>query len=88
MGRRSSAALSQPDAGSATFVRFDEFYASLFKRTLQCLQDGTPRLCRAALELSECHDTDLGRPSEIILSPIDNGSGGTALRWRHLTLIS
>jgi hypothetical protein len=32
--------------------------------------------------------TDLGRPRQIILSPIEQGSGGTALGWSHRDCIA
>jgi hypothetical protein len=67
---RSSAALSQPDTGSPTLVRLYKFDAGLFKRALQCLQDGSARFRGAALKLPERDLANEGSPSEGSLSPI------------------
>jgi hypothetical protein len=67
---RSLATVPQPDARSATPVGLDEFDARSFKRLPQCLQDGSARLRRAALKLSQSDLANERSPSEVSLSPI------------------
>jgi hypothetical protein len=79
----SSAVLQQSDAGSATLIRVDEPDARLFKHPSQGRQDRPSRLRSPSLELANRDRTDLGRPGQIILGPVEQGSGSTALGWNH-----
>jgi hypothetical protein len=75
--------LPQADAGSTTLIRVDEPDTRLFKRPPQGRQDRPSRLRSPSLELADRDRTDLGRPGQIILRPIEQGSGSAALGWSH-----
>ena len=40
-----------------------------------------------SLELTKGNHPDLGRPRQVILGPVDQGTGGAALGWRHPTVM-
>jgi hypothetical protein len=81
------AAFPQPHAGSAA-LPVDELDPSIFKRPPQGGQDGPPRLGYPLFKLAKRDDADLGLPRQIVLGPIEQGSGGTALGWGHSAIIS
>ena len=85
--RRSLAVLAQPHAGSAA-LPVDELDPSILKRPPQGGQDSPPGLRCPSLELAERNDADRGLPRQIILGPIEQGSGSAALGWRHRASIS
>jgi hypothetical protein len=77
----------QSDARSTTLIRVDEPDARLLKRPPQGRQDRPSRLRSPPLELAKRDRTDLGRPGQIILGPIEQGSGSTALGWSHFMTV-
>jgi hypothetical protein len=81
------AILAQPNPGAAAFS-VDELDPSIFKRPPQGGQDGPPRLRSPSLELADRHCTDFGLPRQIVLGPIEQGSGSAALGWCHGASIS
>jgi hypothetical protein len=85
--RRSLVVLPQPYAGSAT-LPVDELDPAFLKRPPQGGQDGPPWLRCPSLELAKRNDPDLGLPRQMILRPIEQGTGGTALGWGHRASIS
>jgi hypothetical protein len=74
--------LAQPHAGSAALTA-DELDPAFLKRPPQGGQDGPPRFRGPSLELAQRDDADLSLPRQIILGPIEEGSGGAALGWCH-----
>jgi hypothetical protein len=85
--KRSLSVLAQPHAGSAALPA-DESDPTFLKRPPQGGQDGPPRLRCPSLELAERDDAHLGLPRQIILGPIEQGAGSTALGWGHSMTIS
>ena len=81
------AVLAQPYAGSAA-LSVDELDASLLKRPSQGGQNGPSGLRGPSFKLAKRDDADLGLPRQIILGPIEQGSGSAALGWCHGAIIS
>ena len=80
--------LPQADAGSTTLIRVDEPDAGLLKRPPQGGQDRASRLRCAPFELANRDRANFGCPRQIILGPIEQGSGSTALGRRHRDCIA
>jgi hypothetical protein len=80
--------LPQADAGSTTLIRVDEPDAGFLQSASQGRKDSPAGLGRAPLKLAKSHHTDLGRPGQIILGPVEQGSGSTALGWSHSDCIA
>jgi hypothetical protein len=80
--RHSTARLSQPHAGAAA-VLVDELHTGRFKRVANDLQSRTPWLVHATLELTNCDNTHAGFAGKLMLAPIKESSGRSALVWRN-----
>jgi hypothetical protein len=80
--------LPKSDTGSTTLIRVDEPDTRLLKRLPQGRQNRPSRLRSPSLELADRDRTDLGRPRQIILGPVDQGTGSTALGWSHSDCIA
>jgi hypothetical protein len=85
--RRSSGVQPQPHAWAAAFT-VEKLDPRFLKRPPQGRQDGPSRLRRPALELTQRNDANLGRPRQIVLRPVEQSAGSTALGWCHGAIMS